>query len=124
MHELGNAYVVFAIKCIKGNVIVGPLPREISRPKKYLLDRGAIVPATITSEHYRKYLLFKGGLEIRCVITAIVIAAVCGHLLLQRYEQFVKTLDAEPEDEFIVRSYLTGKVHNNKSYLPVMKIFT
>ena len=53
-----------------------------------------------------------------------MIAAVCGHLLLQRYEQFVKTLDAEPEDEFIVGSYLTGKVHNNKSYLPVMKIFT
>ena len=65
LHEFGNTYYVFAIKCIKGNMIVGHLPREMSRPIKYLLDRGAIVTATITSEHYRKSLLFQGGLEIR-----------------------------------------------------------
>ena len=49
-HELGNAYDVFTVKCMKGNMIVGHLPREISRPTKCLLDRGAIVTATITSE--------------------------------------------------------------------------
>ena len=64
LHELGNAYDVFAIKCIKGNMIVGHIPREISRPTKHLLDQGAIVTATITSEHYRKSLLFQGGLEL------------------------------------------------------------
>ena len=92
LHEFQNAYDVFAIKCIKGNIIVGHLLREISRPTKYLLDRGAIVTATITSTHYRKSPLFQGGLGIQCVITFTMIATVCGHLLLQRYEQFVKTL--------------------------------
>ena len=106
LHELGNAYV-FAIKCIQGNMIVGNLPREISRPTKHVLDRGAIVTATITSEHYRKSSLFQGGLEIRCVITVTMIVTVHGHLLLQRYEQFIKTLYAEPKDEVIVRSCLT-----------------
>ena len=109
LHELGNAYDVFAIKCIKGNMIVEHLPREISRATKYLLDRGAIVTATITPEHYRKSPLFQDGLEIRCVITVIVIASVRRHLLPQIYEQFVKTLYAEPKDEVIVGSYFTEK---------------
>ena len=52
-------------------------------------------------------MLFLGGLEIRCVITVTMIAKVCGHLLLQRYEQFVKTLYADPKDEVIAGSYLT-----------------
>ena len=73
-------------------MIVGHLLREISRPTKYLLDRGAIVTATITPEHYRKSPLFQGELESRYVITVTMIATVRGHLLLQRYEQFVKTL--------------------------------
>ena len=109
MNELGNAYDVFAIKCIKGNMIIGHLPREISRATKYSFDRGAIVTATITPEHYRKSPLFQAGLEIRCVITVTVTASVRRHLLLQIYEQFVKTLYAEPKDEVIVGSYFTEK---------------
>ena len=35
-----------------------------------------------------------------------MIATVRGHLLLQRYEQIVKTLYAEPKDELIVGPYL------------------
>ena len=65
LHEFGNTYYVFAIKCLKGNMIIGHLRREICRPIKYLLDRGTIVAATITSEDYRKSPLFQGGLEIQ-----------------------------------------------------------
>ena len=36
LHELGSAYDVFTIKCINGNMIDRHLPREISRPTKYL----------------------------------------------------------------------------------------
>ena len=79
----------------------------ISRPTKYLLDWGKLLTATITSEHYRKFLLFQGRLKIPCVITVTMIATVRGHLLLQRCEQFVKTLYAEPKDKVIVGSYLT-----------------
>ena len=88
-------------------MVAGHLPREISRPTKYLLNQGAIVTAIITSEHYWKSPLFQGELETRCVITVTMIATVRGHLLLQRYEQFVKTLYTEPRDEVIVGSYLT-----------------
>ena len=88
-------------------MIVGHLPRELSRPTRYLLDPGMIVTATITSEHYWESPLFQGRLEIRCVITFAMIATVCGHLLLQSFEQFVKTLFAELKDEVIVGYYLT-----------------
>ena len=101
------AYDLFAIKCLRGNMIVGHLPKEIPRPTKYLLDRGAIVTATIAAEHYRKSPLLQDGLEIRCVIIFTMTATVRGHLLLQRFDQFVTTLHAEPKDEVIVGSYLT-----------------
>ena len=58
-------------------------------------------------EHSRKSLLFQDGLEIRYVITVTMIGTVRGHLLLQRYEQFVKNLYAELKDEVIVGCYLT-----------------
>ena len=45
-------------------MIVGHLPRELSRPTRYLLDPGMIVTATITSEHYWESPLFQGRLEI------------------------------------------------------------
>lgn len=67
-HENGDANDVFAIKCVKGDLTVGHLPREISKPTKYILLRVATVKATITSDRYRKSPLFQGGVEIRCVI--------------------------------------------------------
>ena len=89
-------------------MIVRHLPRELSRPTRYLLDPGMIVTATITSEHYWESPLFQGRLEIRCVIiTFAMIATVCGHLLLQSFVQFVKTHFAELKDEVIVGYYLT-----------------
>ena len=42
------------------------------------------------------------------MITVTIIATVCGHLLLQRSEQFVKMLYAEPKNKVIVGSYLTN----------------
>ena len=71
LHELGSAYDVFTIKCINGNMIARHLPREISRPKKILLDQWAILTATIMSEHYQKSSLFQGGFEIPRVIAIL-----------------------------------------------------
>ena len=42
LHELWNAFDVFAIKYIKGNLIVEHLPRKTSRTTKYLLNRGLL----------------------------------------------------------------------------------
>ena len=53
-HEFGNVFDMFAIKTCKSNgQTVGHLPREISRVTKFLLDRGAMVQATLTTTDYR-----------------------------------------------------------------------
>ena len=106
-HEYGNAFDCFAIKTEKDGRIVGHLPREISRPTKFLIDRGAKVIARITSNHYRKSPLFQGGLEVKCLVTVILPATVRGHLLLSNYEEMVKQLYTEPKEETIMGSYLT-----------------
>jgi len=80
---------MFAVKTLyanDGSTTVGHLLREISRPTKYLLDRGAIVSAELSATHYRKSPLFQGGLEIPCVVTVTMPASIIGHIL------FVTTL--------------------------------
>ena len=56
LFEIHNLFDMFAIKmsCLEGGQIVGHLPREISRPIKFLLDRGAKVTAQLTGTHYRR----------------------------------------------------------------------
>ena len=61
-------------------------------------------------EHYRKSLLFQDGLEIRYVITVTMIAIVRGHLLLERYEQFVKNLYAEPKMTLLLAFILQKQI--------------
>ena len=71
MYSRGNEFDAFSVKTVRDddNAIVGYLPREISRPTKYLLDRGAIVKAIITCSYYRRSPFFQGGLEIPCMVT-------------------------------------------------------
>ena len=73
-HERRNDFDYVSIKtCEKDNKkTVGHLPREISRPTKLLIDRGARVTAEITSSHYRKSPLQQGELEVRCKVTVAV----------------------------------------------------
>ena len=61
---------------------VGHLPREISKPTKFLIDRGARVTAEITSSHYRKSPLLQGGLEVLCKITVAMPETIKNHMLL------------------------------------------
>ena len=48
-------------------------PLELSQLTKYLLDRGAVVTAKLTSTHYRRSVL-QGGLGIPCQVKAEIIA--------------------------------------------------
>ena len=50
-HKYGNAFDCFLIKTEKDGLIVGHLPREITRATKFLLDRGVKVAAKTTSDH-------------------------------------------------------------------------
>ena len=80
-HEYCNAFNCFSIETEKDGLIVGHLPREISRVTKFFLDRGAKVTAIFRSDHYRKLPLFQGGLEVRCFIMVTLRATIRGKLL-------------------------------------------
>ena len=109
IHERGNQFDAFSVKTVRAddNAIVGHLPREISRPAKYLLGRGAIVKAIITCSYYRRSPLFQGGLEIPCMVTVRMPGTIRNHLLLDRYRELVTDLYCEPEDEVIIRNSLS-----------------
>ena len=55
---------MFVIKVCDDVKIVGHLSIEISRPKKYLLDRGAVFTIELTFTNNRLFPLIQGGLEI------------------------------------------------------------
>ena len=89
-HEPGNAFDRFAIKMsIKENgkeKIVGHIPREISRPTKFLITRGAVMHAEISSDMYRKSPLVQGGLELSCTVYVAMPPTVLNENLISRYK--------------------------------------
>ena len=82
---------------------VSHLPREISQPTKYLLDRGA----TITCSYYHRSPLFQGDLEIPCSVTVSMPGTIWNHLLLDRYGELVTELYRETKDEVIIGNFLS-----------------
>ena len=101
---------MFAIKTLQADgdvqTTVGHLPREMSRPTKFLLDRGAKVEVELTATHYRRSPLFQGGLEIPCIVKITMPTSVLGQLLLKRYEELVLKLYCEPKEEIIMGSFI------------------
>ena len=106
LFERHNLFDMFAIKTcrLEGGQIVGHLPREISRPTKFLLDRGAKVTAQLTGTHYRRSPLFQ-GLEIPCLVKVTISGSIKGHTLIQRYQQMVEELYCAPKEEVIMGSF-------------------
>ena len=99
-HELENAFDLFAIKtCKPEGQIVGHLPMEIARVTKFLLDRGAVIIATLNTTNYRRSPLVQGELEIACKVTVRMPGTIKNHMLMDRYLELVRTLYAEPKDE-------------------------
>ena len=109
IHERRNEFDAFSVKTVRtvGNATVGHLPREISRPTKYLLDRGATEKAVITFSYYRRSPLFQGGLEIPCSVTVSMPGTIRNHLLLDRYRELVAELYCEPKGEIIIGNFLS-----------------
>ena len=99
---------MFSIKTcrLEGRQIVGHLPREISQPTKFILDRGAKVTAQLTGTLYRRSSLFQGGLEIPCLVTVTIPGSIKSHMLIQRYQQIVEKLYCAPKEEVIMGSFL------------------
>ena len=100
IHERGNEFDAFSVKTVRAdhNAIVGHLPREISRPTKYLLDRGVIVKAIITCSRWPRDTMYG---------TVNMPGTIRNHLLLDRYRELVTDLYCEPEDEVIIGNFLS-----------------
>ena len=75
MHESTNAYDRYAIAATKympgsvAPVIIGHLPKELSRITMYNMLYGATVTVTVHDINYQRSPLIQGGLEIPVEIT-------------------------------------------------------
>ena len=86
---------------------------EVSRVIKYLIDRGTEVTAQLTRKNYRRSLLIQGGLENPCVVVAKMNGySARNQMILQKFEQLVNDLYAEPKNEEIVGSFLVPVTRN------------
>ena len=81
------------------------VPRGISRPTKFLLERGTKVTVQLTGTHYRRSPLFQGGLEISCLVPVTSPGSIKGHMLIQRCQQMVEELYCAPKEEVIMGSF-------------------
>ena len=68
---------------------------------KFLLDRGAVVQATLSTTHYRRSPLVQGGLEIACKVSVKMPGTIKNHLLIDRYFELVRSLYTESKNEVI-----------------------
>jgi len=108
LFEENNPYDRYAIKTVTSEgVIVGHLPREISRVTKYFMDRGATVSLKLTSRHYRRSPLVQGGMEIACLVTARIPATKKNTEIAELYIELVKERYTEPKEEDILGCYVT-----------------
>ena len=66
LHEVDNPDYYLTINSFESArvKIVGHMPMEMSRPTKFLLQRGAVIKATLSSTNCRKTLLVQDGLEM------------------------------------------------------------
>ena len=114
-HEADNPYDCFAIRTCVGSTgkTVGHLPMEISRPTKVLLQRGAIVFATLSSTTYRRLPLVQGGLEIPCKVTINMAETLKNKQIIDRYKEMVDVLYSEPDGSAVLGPLMPRK-HPNK----------
>ena len=106
-HEDDNPFDIFAIQtCDENGATVGHLPRELSRVSKFLLDRGAVISAKLSSTRYRRSPLVQGGMEIPCKVFVEMRPTVKNNEILDRYLTLVETLYTEPETPVILGSII------------------
>ena len=113
-HEVGNPYDFFAIKtCESGSGrTVGHLPMEISRPIKFLLQRGAVIKSTLSSTSYRRSPLVQGGLEIPCQVSISMPATCKNNQIIEKFKEMVDVLYVVPDGSAVIGSFLHHTVDN------------
>ena len=106
---------MFSIKAcrVSYEVAVGHLPREVSRPTKFLLDLGEVIKATLSSTRYRRSSLFQGGPEIICFITVAILETIRKRTLLDYYKTLVNALYDKPKNEVVIETFLTPTMQSS-----------
>ena len=130
-HERGNSWDSFAIKTCKRNseIAVGHLPMELSKLSKFLIDRGALVEAELSSTNYRRSPLVQGGLEIPCIIRIKMLSTRKNKELLARYKKIYDENYSKAE-ELVMGSFLapvltsSSTLSSSKRTSPASKIYT
>ena len=94
---------------------MGHLPLEISRFRKFLLDRGTAITATLSSTYHRRSPLVQGGLKIPCVVNVKLIGTKKNKEILAKYQEMVQAHYTEPssDEDVIMGSFLTMSVNED-----------
>ena len=79
----------------------------ISRPTKFLLDRGALIFATLTSTNYCVSPLVQGGLEIPCRVEVLLTPTVKNKAIVDIYKDMMDVSYREREKNFTIGSFLS-----------------
>ena len=102
VHDKENAFDRHAIAAKRpcpgriGPVVVGHLPKEISRVTRYIMEHGAIVSAIVTDSHHRRSPLVQGGLEIPIKVTVEMPPEEQNRKALLKYEELITEKYQEP----------------------------
>ena len=79
---------------------------EISRPTKYILQRGAKVVATLSFTNNRRSPSAQGGLEIPCSVTIFMPKILKNKDIIKMYKDMVDVLYTEPNGSVVVGSFV------------------
>ena len=107
-YENGNVFDIFAIKICRSpdhDKIIGHLPPEVSRPTKFLTDRGATVTATFWSKNVSRSPLFEGRLKVLCRVKVVMQKTLKNQPPLNRDCGRVYELHEETEKDVIVGNF-------------------
>ena len=102
IHESSNNYDRYAVAATKdvsghsSSVIVGHLPKEISRVTWYIMQYGATVTVRVCDINYRRSPLIQGGLEIPVEVTVCMPFNPKNKAALDRFESLLAEQYKEP----------------------------
>ena len=118
-HEVDNPCDYFPIKTYtRGSAsrTVVHLPMKISRPTKYILQRGALIVATLLSTNYRRSTLVQGGLEVSYRVAVFIAKTVENKEVIQKYKDMVDVVYAELDGSVVVGSFAPHYVSMQLNY--------
>ncbi len=102
--EPNNRYDRYATICLTkvpsthAEIIVGHLPKELSRFTFYIMYYGATISAKVLSTQHRRSPLVQGGLEIPIQVTVRLPSGDKNLLYLDKYKSLVGEQYKEPVD--------------------------